>query len=55
MTAALAGRRYDEDLSRAQGAIAEFRASDHDPIASVVRRPLHRMVEDLGAFAPTAA
>ena len=41
--------------SRAQAAIAEFRASDHDPIASVVRRPLHRMVEDLGAFAPTAA
>jgi hypothetical protein len=36
---------------RAQAAIVEFRAADHGPVASVVRRPLHRMVEELAAFA----
>ena len=51
MTAALAGRRFTADLERVQAAIVEFRAADHGPIASVVRRPLHRMVEELAAFA----
>lgn len=51
MTAAVAGRPYAADLGRAQAAIAEFRASEHGPAASVVRRPLHRMVEELAAFA----
>ena len=51
VTAALAGHRFTADLERAQGAIVEFRAADHGPVASVVRRPLHRMVEELAAFA----
>jgi uncharacterized membrane protein YgaE (UPF0421/DUF939 family) len=51
MSAALAGRSSPEDLERARTAIVEFRAADHGPIGSVVRRPLHRMVEDLAAFA----
>jgi hypothetical protein len=49
MTAALAGRPHTDDLERARAAIAEFRVADHGPIGSVVRRPLHRMVEQLAA------
>jgi len=54
MGAALDGRPHTEDLDRARVAIAEFRVADHAPVASVVRRPLHRMVEDLADFAASA-
>ena len=51
MTAALAGRPYSEDLDQASTAITEYIAADHGPVASIVRRPLHRMVQDLTDFA----
>ena len=51
MTAALAGRPYTEDLERAQAARAEFVATDHGHVGSILRRPLHRMIEELAAFA----
>ena len=50
MTAALAGHRFTADLERVQGAIVEFRARTTGR-SPVVRRPLHRMVEELAAFA----
>jgi hypothetical protein len=54
MTAALTGRPYPEDLERARAAVAEFRITDHGPVAaSVVRRPLHRMVEELAVWTPS--
>ena len=51
MTAALAGRPYTEELDRARAAIAEFLTADHGPVASIVRRPLHSMVQELTDFA----
>ena len=51
MVAALSGRPFGDDLARARAAIEEARAADHTPVASVLRRPLHRMVEELEAFA----
>ena len=50
--AALTGRPYAEDLERARAAVEQFRGVDHSGMASVVRRPLHRMVDDLTAFRP---
>jgi hypothetical protein len=50
VTAALTGQPYAEDLDRARAAVERFRGSDHSGMASVVRRPLHRMVDDLAAF-----
>jgi hypothetical protein len=50
VTAALTGRPYAEDLDRARAAVEHFRAVDHSGMASVVRRPLHRMVDELGSF-----
>jgi hypothetical protein len=44
------GQPYAEDLDRARAAVERFRGVDHSAIASVVRRPLHRMVDDLAAF-----
>jgi Fusaric acid resistance protein-like len=52
VTAALTGRPYAEDLECAQAAVERFRGVDHSGMASVVRRPLHRMVDDLAAFRP---
>jgi hypothetical protein len=52
VTAALTGQSYAEDLERAQAAVEQFRGVDHSGMASVVRRPLHRMVDDLAAFRP---
>jgi hypothetical protein len=40
-----------DDREQPVRAIVEFRAADHGPVASVVRRPRHRMVEELAAFA----
>ena len=54
MSAALSGRPFADDLERARTAIADFRAHDHSRVASVIRRPLHRMVEDLETFAAEA-
>ncbi len=51
VVAALSGRPFGDDLVRARAAIDEARAADHTPVASVLRRPLHRMVEELEAFA----
>jgi uncharacterized membrane protein YccC len=51
MTAALAGRPYIEDLDQARAAIAEYLSADHGPVAAIVRRPLHRMVQELADFA----
>ena len=39
-------------IERAQAAVEQFRGVDHSGMASVVRRPLHRMVDDLAAFRP---
>lgn len=50
VTAALTGQPYAEDLDRARAAVERFRGVDHSAMASVVRRPLHRMVDDLAAF-----
>ena len=50
VTAALTGQPYAEDLDRARAAVERFRGVDHNAMASVVRRPLHRMVDDLAAF-----
>jgi hypothetical protein len=47
ITAALAGRPYDAALEDARAAVDVFRAEPHTPVESVVRRPLHRMVEEL--------
>jgi hypothetical protein len=44
------GQPYAEDLDRARAAVERFRGVDHSAMASVVRRPLHRMVDDLAAF-----
>ena len=35
------------DLNQARTAIEDYRSEDHSGVASVIRRPLHRMVEDL--------
>ena len=50
--AALTGRPFAAELAAARAVVDEFRASDHTPAASVVRRPLHRMVEELEAVVP---
>ena len=50
MTAALAGRPCTEDLDRAGAAIAGYLRADHGPVAAIMRRPLHRMVEELTDF-----
>jgi hypothetical protein len=52
MTAALTGRPFAAELAAARAVVDEFRASEHTPAASVVRRPLHRMVEELEAVRP---
>ena len=54
VSAALSGHPFAGDLARARTAIADFRVHDHSQVASVVRRPLHRMVEDLETFAASA-
>jgi len=54
LSAALSGHPFADDLARARTAIADFRADDHSRVASVLRRPLHRMVEDLETFAAGA-
>jgi hypothetical protein len=51
VTAALTGQPYAEDLDRARTVVAEYHDIHHSRMASVVRRPLHRMVEELTAFA----
>ena len=38
--------------SSGPAAVEQFRGVDHSGMASVVRRPLHRMVDDLTAFRP---
>ena len=53
ITAALTGRRCDQDMARARSARQDFIASDHTTIASVIRRPLNRILEDLERFAST--
>jgi hypothetical protein len=35
---------------RARAAIAEYLTADHGPVAAIVRRPLHRMVQELTDF-----
>jgi len=47
LTAALSGQPFMADLNRARTAIEDYRAEDHSGVAWVIRRPLHRMVEDL--------
>jgi hypothetical protein len=47
LTAALSGQPFMADLNRARTAIEDYRAEDHSGVTSVIRRPLHRMVEDL--------
>jgi hypothetical protein len=49
--AALTGRPFDEQLDRARSARRAFIASEHTTIASVTRRPLTRILEDLERFA----
>lgn len=49
--AALTGRPFTEDLARARTARQAFVASEHTTIASVTRRPLTRILEDLERFA----
>ena len=48
--AALEGAPFEAAVARATAAVAEFHSSEHSHLASVVRRPLHRMVEDLQSF-----
>ncbi len=48
---ALSGRSFETVLRDAHLAIEEFRFTEHSHLASVVRRPLHRMVEKLERFA----
>lgn len=50
LVAALAARPFADDLDRACAAVEDFRTQEHSRVASVLRRPLHRMVEDLAAF-----
>lgn len=49
--AALTGRPFTDDLGRARAARQAFIASEHTTIASVTRRPLTRILEDLERFA----
>lgn len=49
--AALTGRPFDQELARARAARRAFIASEHTPVASVTRRPLTRILEDLERFA----
>lgn len=49
--AALTDRPFTEDLARARAARQAFIASEHTTIASVTRRPLTRILEDLERFA----
>lgn len=51
VSAALSGRPFADDLAHARAAIVDLRAHDHSRVASVLRRPLHRVTEDLAAFA----
>lgn len=51
IAAALTGRPFDGELARAQSARKTFAASEHTRIASVTRRPLTRILEDLERFA----
>ena len=48
--AALAGRPHEGALGRAQIARSAFIASEHSRVASVTRRPLNRIIEDLERF-----
>lgn len=48
---ALAGRSIDAELVRAREAWDAFVVSEHTRVASVVRRPLTRILEDLERFA----
>jgi uncharacterized membrane protein YccC len=54
MPLALTGRAFEAVLRDAHLAIQEFRVTEHSHLASVVRRPLHRMVEQLERFADAA-
>ena len=49
--AALTGRPFADELARAGAARRAFVASEHTPVASVTRRPLTRILEDLERFA----
>jgi hypothetical protein len=51
ISGALLGRPFTDDLDRARAAVTDFRTLDHTRVASVLRRPLHRMVQDLQDFA----
>lgn len=51
--AALTGRDVDDDVVRARAARQAFIVSEHSTIASVTRRPLNRILEDLERFAST--
>ena len=50
---ALTGQGFDDDLVRARAARQAFIVSEHSTIASVTRRPLNRILEDLERFAAT--
>lgn len=50
LDAALAGRPVDEAIQRARAAQEAYVASEHTRVASVTRRPLTRVLEDLEHF-----
>ncbi len=51
MQHALVGEPFATDLASAIAVMDSFRAGPHSHLASVLRRPLHRLIEDLQQFA----